>query len=86
MDGNKWTNGDLLKDQVTGLEGVVMVVAFYSTGCTHYGLQSKKLQDGLPQKWEWVDQSRLVLVKRGDIKFHIEETRPSGPFPSGPER
>lgn len=86
MDGNKWNNGDKLKELVSGLEGVVMVVAFYSTGCIHYGLAPTKTnKDGTLIDWEWIDQSRLELVKKEAVKFSIEEKNPSGPFPSGPQ-
>jgi len=77
--------GDVLKEKVSGFEGVVMVRAEYSTGCIHYGLQSQKLKDGNPQDWHWFDQSRLELVKRKVIIFEIPEGTTSGAFPAGPE-
>lgn len=82
----KYENGDVLKDKVTGLQGVVMVRAEYSTGCHHYGIQSQKeVNDGLPD-WHWLDQSRLELVKKNAVKFEIPEGTTSGPFPSGPSQ
>lgn len=81
----EYENGDVLKDKVSGFEGVVMVKAQYSTGCVHYGLESQNLKDGLPQAWQWLDQSRLVLVKKSVVSFKVDEDQPSGPFPSGPQ-
>lgn len=88
---SKFANGDLLKDVVTGLEGIVMVVAFYSTGCIHYGLQPRKMteKNDTPD-WSWLDESRLELIEACAVNFNIDfnaETskRPSGPQPSGPE-
>jgi len=78
-------NGDVLKDKVSGFEGVVMVRAEYSTGCIHYGMQSQDMKDGEPRDWHWLDQSRLELVKSGVVEFDIIEGSTSGPFPSGPQ-
>lgn len=84
MTEAKFANGDILKDIVTGFEGAVMVVAFYSTGCVHCGLQSRKLKDdGTFNNWEWFDQSRLELVKKEALVFDVTET--SGPMPTGPQ-
>lgn len=80
-----YENGDTLEDKVSGFEGVVMVRAEYSTGCVHYGLQSQAMKDGQPTDWQWLDQSRLELVKSGVVKFVIPEGTTSGPFPSGPQ-
>ena len=81
----KYENGDILKDKVTGLKGVVMVRAEYSTGCHHYGIQSEKLESGKPVDWEWLDQSRLELVKKNAVAFSFDTAKPSGCFPSGPK-
>lgn len=80
----KFNNGDILRDKVTGLTGVVMVCAEYATGCHHYGLQSRELANGKPGEWEWLDQSRLELVKSSAISFSVDTTRRSGPEPKGP--
>lgn len=80
----KYENGDILKDKVTGLEGVVMVRAEYSTGCHHYGLQPQVVKEGKSPDWDWLDQSRLELVKKGAVKFGVKNKPTSGAFPSGP--
>ena len=82
----KFENGDLLKDRVTGLNGVVMVRAEYSTGCHHYGIQPRKIIDEAKEPdWIWLDQSRLELVEAGTVQFAISKETPSGSFPSGPK-
>ena len=89
---SKYQNGDLLRDKVTGLTGVVNVVAFYSTGCIHYGIQAREVTDkhGIPD-WVWLDESRMELIEKAVVTFHdpvssIESSRirRSGPEPSGP--
>lgn len=79
--------GDLLKDVVTGFEGIVMVKALYSTGCLHYGLspqQSAKTDKGSPEdpNWLWYDESRLERVEPKKVKFEnkFNDDNPSGPF------
>lgn len=79
-----YSNGDVLRDKVTGFTGVVMVCAAYATGCHHYGIQPQELTNGKPMDWEWIDQSRLELVSEGVIDFRVGDKRTSGPSPKGP--
>lgn len=86
MTKAKFDNGDLLRDQVTGFEGIVMVVAYYSTGCIHYGVQQQKVkEDGSVPDWQWLDESRFRLVRAKAVSFDIPQTVRSGPMPSGPQ-
>jgi len=56
----KFELGEVLKDTITGLRGVVMGRTQYITGCTHYGLLTRKLnKDGKVPDWEWMDEMRL---------------------------
>ncbi|MCP3965089.1 MAG: hypothetical protein GY718_01870 [Lentisphaerae bacterium] len=80
-----YNNGDIAKDRVTGLEGVVMVRAEYSTGCHHYGIQPRETIDTKEPDWTWFDQSRLDLVESKGVVFKTQHTPPSGPFPAGPK-
>lgn len=86
MKDAKFKNGDLLKDKVTGLDGIVMVVAYYATGCIHYGIQPQKVKDdcNIPD-WQWFDESRMELVKEEVVSFSITVGRNSGPMPKGPQ-
>jgi hypothetical protein len=60
---------DVLKDDVSGYQGVVMGVTFYDTGCIHYGLAPQKVKsDGTLNDWQWFDESRLTLVKAGNMR------------------
>jgi len=77
--------GDTLREKVSGLEGVVMARAQYSTGCIHYGIQSRGLKDGETRGWEWFDQSRLESVSSATVNFDISKGSASGPLPVGPQ-
>lgn len=80
----KWTNGDRLEDKVSGFKGVVMVVAYYATGCIHYGLCPKINKDGDISDWQWLDESRLKLDESKVVVFDIAEGT-SGAMPNGPQ-
>lgn len=56
---------DRIKDRVSGYQGVVLGMSFYSTGCRHYGIASEKLnKDKKIGEYEWLDESRLILLKK----------------------
>jgi len=82
---DKFELGDTLKDVVTGYKGIAMVRAEYFTGCVHYGLCPKNLKDGKIDEWEWIDQTRLVLVKNVKRVVLSETVNPSGPRCNGPQ-
>jgi hypothetical protein len=84
LKGFKFELGQTLKDTVTGLTGVVMVRAEYSTGCVHYGLLPRTLHEGKPVDWSWLDESRLILVDKKRIGV-APEKKVSGPYPKGPQ-
>lgn len=69
---------DILKDKITGLTGTVMGISFYTTGCVHYGILPKKLKtDGTPHDWQWIDESRMSLVKSKKVKIKEKRGGPS---------
>jgi len=83
---NKFKLGSILKDVVTGFEGVVMCVSFYTTGCVHYGLSPRKLKkEGGDPDWTWYDESRLTCAGK-HVKFPglMQQSR-SGPCPTPPK-
>ena len=80
--------GQVLKDGVTGCTGVVMARAEYFTGCIHYALQSRKLDDkGTPLEWNWFDGSRLSATGQRVVLRKVDSPRKarSGPMPTGPD-
>lgn len=77
----KFNLGDLVKDRVTGLEGVVLCASIYATGCQQYGVQPKHIEAGKPVDWEWIDEVRLELVEPAAVKFYVDIKGPGGPMP-----
>lgn len=76
--------GEVLRDVVSGFEGVVMVRSEYFTGCVHYGLCPQKLKDEKMIDWEWIDESRLARVVGKRIIFNVQK-KTSGAMPAGPQ-
>ena len=83
----KFELGVILKDIVTGFEGVAMGRTQYFTGCNHYGLSSQILsKEGKPNEWEWFDESRMQATEKTMAVSFQESSRPtSGPHPNAPE-
>ncbi len=80
----KFDNGQVLKDKVSGFQGVVVAKTHYYTGCRHYGLCSQELHDGKPVDWEWFDESRLFLVIGEESVLEKPQAQTSGSFPNAP--
>ncbi len=60
MSAFKYDLGEVLKDRITGFEGVAVARTQYMTGCNRYSLQSQELKDGKPREWEAFDEDMLV--------------------------
>jgi len=81
----KFELGEVLKDKISGFQGVAMARCEYFTDCIHYGLCSQTMQNGKPMEWEYFDETRLVRVK-GAKKIEKETRVPtSGIYPNPPQ-
>jgi len=84
---SKFGLGDLVRELVSGFEGVIMAITAYHTGCTHYGILQKALTDkGKIPEWEWVDESLLTLVEEKHVILNVGDQKKkkprSGIFPT----
>lgn len=79
--------GDLMKDRVTGFEGVATGVADYLTGCRQWLLSSQKLKPDGDAIAMWIDEIRLEVTHAGVISLPASAiaSHPGGPS-SGPSR
>jgi hypothetical protein len=69
MDVNfKFELGSILKDSVTGFQGVVTGRTEWLYGCKRYVLTPQKLKDGRPIEGVWVDEPQLIEVKSSKTK------------------
>ena len=90
--------GDLVRDSVSGLEGIVVGVSIFLHGCSRVGLQPRELHEGLPVDAYWIDEPQAELVQRAAVPVGdgrrastsemIEARRgdTGGPMPSTPTR
>lgn len=76
----KFQNGDVVKDQVTSYEGMIVATVLWLNGCYRYVLQAEGLKkDGEPLDRVEVDELQLTLVKAGKFKGNHDT---GGPRPS----
>ena len=59
--------GDLTKDQITGLEGVVVSITSYLYGCRRIGLQPRELVNGALVETTLFDEPQLEVIQSGFI-------------------
>lgn len=58
--------GDRVKDNVTGLEGIVVAITTWLHGCIRLAVQDEKLdKDGKPKEANYFDQTQVKLIKKG---------------------
>lgn len=70
--------GDLVKDVITGFEGIAIAETKWLTGCIRYGLRSRKLDNkSIPQEDQWFDKDQLKVIKQDAVSINIEA--PAGP-------
>jgi len=67
----KFKLGTEVQEIVTGFRGIVMCRTEFLTGCVHYGVATRELQNGHPTDWEWFDESRLAWAGNG-IQLGVE--------------
>lgn len=75
--------GAVLKDNITGFEGVVTGRSQWISGNNTYCLKPQKLKDGMPQEDEWFDEPMLSVKKKKAASIQpVAASRLTG----GPER
>jgi hypothetical protein len=61
--------GSLVRDTISGFEGIAMARADYLTACTTYAVAAKGLHEGKPIAWQWFDEPRLEVVEAAALKL-----------------
>ena len=78
--------GSIASDLVTGFKGVVVARTEWMTGCTRYGIQSRKLkEDGSVLDIQWFDEAQIVIEVSCGTTTADSELPPAGPTPA-PQR
>lgn len=74
--------GDLVRDIITGYDGVVVAKTSWLTGCDRFGVQSRDLKDGKLIEPEWFDDTRLLVI---ESHWAQEIERKASVDPGGPQ-
>ncbi len=75
--------GDVAKDKITGLSGVVVGITHWLNGCTRATVQPQELKDGKPIEAQWFDVQQLERSKSSD---HVPDKTTGGPRPEPKRR
>jgi hypothetical protein len=71
--------GSLVKDNITGFEGVATSRVEYLNGCVHVQIQPKTVgKDGKPTESQYFDEQRVELVKENVFKASKSSSATSG--------
>jgi len=62
-----FSNGDRVRDKISGFEGIVTGSVYYVTGCNQYLLQPKGEDPSKKPDANWFDEGRLVIVKQREV-------------------
>lgn len=71
---------DDVKDDISGLTGVLVSITFWSNGCVRLGVQAREIKDGMPVAVSTIDVEDTILVKKAK-KAKKPVTRTGGPKP-----
>lgn len=71
----KFNCGDIVKDKITGFNGVVVARIQYLTGCNRYSIQSRILADEKPVEWQNFDEDQLNILKEDIIKIQTDRSK-----------
>lgn len=84
----KFTNGQEVRDKVSGISGIIDCVSMWLNGCKRYSIQPKvdaKDPSKKPESW-WVDEQQIEFLSEG-ISKEVESEPTGGPsFRSDPAR
>ncbi len=64
----KFSNGDEVKEKITGFQGTITGTCFYLTGCNQYLITAKQVDDSKEPIALWYDEGRIELKKSQKIK------------------
>lgn len=58
-----FTLGSVVRDRITGFQGVAIARTEWLHQCRRYGVQSPALKDGVPTEAQWFDEAQLEAVE-----------------------
>ena len=79
----KYKLGSLLKEKISGMEGIAVSHTTYLNGCVRYGIRSRDTKDGKPSETHFMDVEELELIEEDAITV---ESTPTGGGMNPPAR
>lgn len=76
---HKFKLGSELKDTLTGFQAITTARCEYLTQCTQYLLLPTVDKDGKHRDGQWVDETRLELIKEGAYQLPVTTAIPQTP-------
>ena len=74
----KFSNGDQVKEKVTGFTGTITGTCYYITGCNQYLVVAKAKDEFSEAKTSWYDEGRLTLIKEQVVTVEEVEAIENG--------
>lgn len=74
--------GDLVKDRITGLQGIVVARTEWLNGCRRVNVQPRELKDGKPVECCSFDIEELQVLETNVLAPKPEERITNGPMPN----
>ena len=60
----KFSNGEKVKEKVTGFKGTITGTCFYLTGCNQYLITAKAKNEFTQAKAAWYDEGRIEYISK----------------------
>ena len=75
----KFSNGEEVKDVVSGFTGIIDCSSLWLNGCRRYSVQPK-MKDGETTKPDsiWMDEESLIRLSKG-VSKQVKQTKTGGP-------
>ena len=73
-----FSNGDKVKETVTGFEGIITGSVIYLTGCNQYLVAAKAKDNFTEPISNWYDEGRLSLIKDEEINKTTVTSKKNG--------
>jgi len=81
--------GQLVKDRITGFEGIVIAITNWLYGCNRITIQPRELKDGKPVEAQSFDVQQLEIIDDKPMSMKTSKmatTKPGGPRPEPTRR
>ncbi len=70
----KYKLGSLLKETISGMQGIAVSHTTYINGCERYGIRSREMKDGKPSETCYFDYEELELIQEDAITVNSTPT------------